>query len=208
MVPTSTQYQRILLGGATIDLCGNDQSIGVLGGSSGKITSAAPATFHLIDDYENTESQFGGSRLTNNVPFEGCVSFAKEGSLNYWLKKVSPTYGDLSVTNGTLTVMPSASWANASNVTASCAGVLKVQNKDAFGRQAVVHIDGADARMLLDYSGSMKVYGLYIDGQKQSLGVYGGTASGAARKRACFGDTGTGQLAVLGDGIGMTVIFR
>ena len=208
MVPTSTQYQRILLGGATIDLCGNDQSIGVLGGSSGKITSAAPATFHLIDDYENTESQFGGSRLTNNVPFEGCVSFAKEGSLNYWLKKVSPTYGDLSVTNGTLTVMPSASWANASNVTASCAGVLKVQNKNAFGRQAVVHIDGADARMLLDYSGSMKVYGLYIDGQKQSLGVYGGTASGAARKRACFGDTGTGQLAVLGDGIGMTVIFR
>ena len=52
--------------------------------------------------------------------------------------------------------------------------------------------------MLLDYSGSMKVYGLYIDGQKQPLGVYGGTASGA----------GTGQLAVLGDGIGMTIIFK
>jgi hypothetical protein len=104
--------------------------------------------------------------------------------------------------------MSTASWANASNVTASCAGVLKVQNKNAFGRQAVVHIDGADARMLLDYSGSMKVYGLYIDGQKQPLGVYGGTASGAAKKRACFGDTGTGQLIVIGDGIGMTVIFR
>ena len=142
------------------------------------------------------------------MPFKGCVSFAKEGRLNYWLKAVSPTYGDLSVTNGTLTVMPAASWANASNVMASCAGVLKVQNKEAFGRQAVVHIDGADARMLLDYSGSMKVYGLYIDGQKQPLGVYGGTASGAPRKLACFGDTGTGQLAVLGDGIGMTVIFR
>ena len=93
-------------------------------------------------------------------------------------------------------------------MTASCAGVLKVQNKDAFGRHAVVHIDGADARMLLDYSGSMKVYGLYIDGQKQPLGVYGGTASGAAKKRACFGDTGAGQLAVLGDGIGMTIIFK
>ena len=209
MVSTSTQYQRILLNGATIDLCGNDQSIGVLGGGSGKITSATPATFHLVDDYVNTETQFGGgSRQTNNVPFEGCVSFAKEGSLNYWLKKVSPTYGDLSVTNGTLTVMSTASWANASNVTASCAGVLKVQNKNAFGRQAVVHIDGADARMLLDYSGSMKVYGLYIDGQKQSLGVYGGTASGAAKKLACFGGTGTGQLIVIGDGIGMTVIFR
>ena len=201
-------YQRILLNGATIDLCGNDQSIGVLGGGSGKITSATPATFHLVDDYVNTETQFGSGRQTNNVPFEGCVSFAKEGSLNYWLKKVSPTYGDLSVTNGTLTVMSTASWANASNVTASCAGVLKVQNKNAFGRQAVVHIDGADARMLLDYSGSMKVYGLYIDGQKQPLGVYGGTASGAAKKLACFGDTGAGQLAVLGDGIGMTVIFR
>ena len=104
--------------------------------------------------------------------------------------------------NGTLTVMSTASWANASNVTASCAGVLKVQNKEAFGRQAVVHIDGADARMLLDYSGSMKVYGLYIDGQKQPLGVYGGTASGAPRKLACFGDTGTGQLVVVGDGKG------
>jgi hypothetical protein len=208
MVLSSAAYQRILLGGSTIDLCGNDQSIGVLGCGSGKITSATPATFHLIDDYVNTETQFGGSRVTNNVPFEGCVSFAKEGRLDYWLKKASPTYGDLSVTNGTLTVMSTASWANASNVTASCAGVLKVQNKDAFGRHAVVHIDGADARMLLDYSGSMKVYGLYIDGQKQPLGVYGGTASGAPRKRACFGDTGTGQLAVLGDGIGMTIIFR
>ena len=62
--------------------------------------------------------------------------------------------------------------------------------------------------MLLDYSGSMKVYGLYFDGQKQPLGVYGGTASGAPRKLACFGDTGTGQLAVLGDGIGMTIIFK
>ena len=201
-------YQRILLNGATIDLCGNDQSIGVLGCGSGKITSATPATFHLIDDYVNTETQFGGSRVTNNVPFEGCVSFAKEGRLDYWLKKASPTYGDLSVTNGTLTVMSTASWANASNVTASCAGVLKVQNKDAFGRQAVIHIDGADARMLLDYSGSMKVYGLYIDGQKQPLGVYGGTASGAPRKRACFGDTGTGQLVVVGDGIGVTIIIR
>ena len=208
MVLSSAAYQRILLGGSTIDLCGNDQSIGVLGCGSGKITSATPATFHLIDDYVNTETQFGGSRVTNNVPFEGCVSFAKEGRLDYWLKKASPTYGDLSVTNGTLTVMSTASWANASNVTASCAGVLKVQNKDAFGRQAVVHIDGADARMLLDYSGSMKVYGLYIDGQKQSLGVYGGTASGAPRKRACFGDTGTGQLVVVGDGIGVTIIFR
>ena len=208
-VLSTTQYQRILLAGATIDLCGNDQSIGILGCASGSITSAAPATFHLVDDYENAEPQFGsGSRQTNSVPFKGCVSFAKEGRLNYWLKAVSPTYGDLSVTNGTLTVMPAASWANASNVTASCAGVLKVQNKEAFGRQAVVHIDGADARMLLDYSGSMKVYGLYIDGQKQPLGVYGGTASGAPRKLACFGDTGTGQLAVLGDGIGMTVIFR
>ena len=194
-VLSTTQYQRILLAGATIDLCGNDQSIGILGCASGSITSAAPATFHLVDDYENAEPQFGsGSRQTNSVPFKGCVSFAKEGRLNYWLKAVSPTCGDLSVTNGTLTVMPAASWANASNVTASCAGVLKVQNKEAFGRQAVVHIDGADARMLLDYSGSMKVYGLYIDGQKQQL--------------ACFGDTGTGQLAVLGDGIGMTIIFR
>ena len=202
-------YQRILLGGATIDLCGNDQSIGLLGCASGTITSAAPATFHLIDDYENTESQFGvSSRQTNSVPFTGAVSFAKEGSLNYWLKGVSTTCGDLSVTNGTLTVMPSASWANASNVTASCAGILKVQNKNAFGRQAVVHIDGADARMLLDYSGSMKVYGLYIDGQKQPLGVYGGTASGAFKKLACFGDTGTGQLIVIGDGIGTTVIFK
>ncbi len=36
----------------------------------------------------------------------------------------------------------------------------------------------------------------------------GGTASGAPRKLACFGDTGTGQLAVLGDGIGMTIIFK
>ena len=95
-------YQRILLNGATIDLCGNDQSIGVLGGGSGKITSATPATFHLVDDYVNTETQFGSGRQTNNVPFEGCVSFAKEGRLNYWLKAVSPTCGDLSVTNGTL----------------------------------------------------------------------------------------------------------
>jgi hypothetical protein len=207
-VLATTVYQRILLAGATIDLSGNDQSIGLLGCSSGTITSATPATFHLIDDYVNTETQFGNSRHTNNVPFTGCVSFAKEGRLNYWLKAVSSTCGDLSVTNGTLTVMSTASWANASNVTASCAGVLKVQNKDAFGRHAIVHIDGADARMLLDYTGSMKVYELYIDGQRQPLGAYGGTASGAPKKLACFGDTGTGQLAVLGDGIGMTIIIR
>ena len=74
----------------------------------------------------------------------------RRGGVSREKECVSPTCGDLSVTNGTLTVMPAASWANASNV----------------------------------------------------------TASGAPRKLACFGDTGTGQLAVLGDGIGMTIIFK
>ena len=89
-----------------------------------------------------------------------------------------------------------------------CAGVLKVQNKDAFGKHALVHIDGADARMILDYTGGMKVYGLYIDGVRQGLGTYGGTASAARKKLACFGDTGEGLLLVVGNGLGTAFILR
>ena len=200
--------QRILLSGATIDLCGNDQAIGVLGGQHGTITSATPAVFHLVDDYVNTEAQFGGSRQTNNVPFTGCAGFAKDGKLNYWLKAVSPTYGNLSVTNGTLTLMPSASWANASNVTVACAGTLKVQNKAAFGQQADVWIEGGDARMVLDYTGAMKIHRLYLDGVRQGLGSYGGSASNARTKPACFGSEGTGLLLAVGEGMGSVLTLR
>jgi len=207
--PTSGTYQRIYLNGATIDLCGNDQSIGLLGGRGGTITSATPATFHLVDNYANTEVQFiNGCRQTNSVPFTGAVSFAKEGCLNYWLKGTSTTCGDLSVTNGTLTLLPDASWANASNVNVSCAGTLKVQNKEAFGTHAVLHVDGADARVELDYAGRMRVYGLYVNGVKQALGVYGGAASGAPKKLSCFGDDGAGHLVVYGEGFGTVIVVR
>ena len=83
-----------------------------------------------------------------------------------------------------------------------------MQNKDAFGKHALVHIDGADARMILDYTGGMKVYGLYIDGVRQQLGTYGGTASAAPKKLACFGDIGAGMLVVQGDGLGTMFIMR
>lgn len=196
----SGTYQRVLMTGATLDLCGNDQALGVLSGWGGKVTSATKATMHLVDDYDNTETQFNSNNCsvrTNKIVWAGLASLSKEGKHGTWLNAKSTSGGDLSVSKGTLGFLSGGSWANGTNITVKGTGLLQVENAAAFGKQAEISLSES-GRMALDYSGAMKVQGLTVDGKRLLGGTYGAVGSGAANTSDRF--TGTGILKVAGGG--------
>ena len=102
-----------------------------------------------------------------------------------------------------------ASWTNCCEVTVR-GGTLELEHKNTFGRQvAVKFVKTGNAYGKIDLADgvSEKVYSLEIDGVDQRRGTYGATGSGAQY----VNDTlfaGGGVLSVVGDGLGMTIIFK
>lgn len=208
-VVSGTNQRTTMYSNGVLDLCGYDQALGVFSGNGGKVTSDSKATFHLVDDYANSETQFNigdCNNRTNRIQWTGLACLSKEGSYGYWMRAASSTYGDLSVSKGTLCLMPDCSWANATNITATGTGILDVQNAAAFGEQAIVTVDSG-AKMKLGYSGSMRVRYLFKDGERQRSGTYGATGTGA-RYVDDSRFEGPGVLNVHGDGIGAAFFLR
>ena len=89
-------------------------------------------------------------------------------------------------------------------------GTLELEHKNTFGRQVAVKFvktGNAYGKINLASGVSEKVYSLEIDGEAQRRGTYGATGSGAQH----VNDTlfaGGGVLSVVGDGLGMTIIFK
>jgi len=216
-------------GGLTLDLNGYDQGVGCIYSRSngGTITSATPATLHLRDDYviPNYDSgQFDakGNEITapgytNYVVFAGCASFSKEGKYTNRLKRVSTTYGDLTVLKSRLEFAPEASWLNASNLTVKGTGLFTLDNRTAaqgqpFGKHFDVHVEGASAKIELNNSIRMLIRDFYVDGVKEEVGCYYGSQAAAdanpslnVKVLPCF--TGTGVLFARGIP-GLIVLLR
>lgn len=209
---------RVEMGGSqfTLDLCGNDQSMGVLVGKNGTITSETPAFFHLAQnhvpqwwDNDNVDG-VPCAGITNAVRFTGMAGLsldAERDDFPHVLTAASSSTGTVQVTAGRLTfAAPNGSWTNAAAVVVK-GGELVLEHSRAIGRETDVFFEGASGRMELAAGVTQKCRDLYFDGVRQRPGTYGSSQSGAQyRDDARF--AGAGALNVLSDGKGFMLIFR
>ncbi len=169
------------------DLCGFDQALAQMSTGSGlTITSATPATLHLVTD----GYQFSGW-LTNACCFAGAAALSFEGTDETRLAGTSTSTGVVQVTKGTLTFTKNGSWANASEAVVK-GGTLKLEQNAVFGPATTLRIEGDTGRIALDYAGRMRLKALVLDGEEQTFGTYGAAGSGAAFTLPQF--TGTGVI--------------
>jgi len=98
------------------DMCGCDQGVSVFFSRcvGAKVTSAKPATLHLVDDALNyvkpTEhdnetmplSILGTASQVDRSTFDGLASFSKEGILTHYMMGASTSTGTVTVTKGRL----------------------------------------------------------------------------------------------------------
>ncbi|MBO7685937.1 MAG: hypothetical protein J6V72_06120 [Kiritimatiellae bacterium] len=100
-------------------------------------------------------------------------------------------------------------WTNATAVVVK-GGTLELEHRNVFGPQTVVQFvktSNAYGQIKLADGVRQRVFALEIDGVDQSRGTYGATGSGAQH----VNDTlfaGGGVLSVVGDGMGMVILFR
>lgn len=213
----------------TLDMNGYDQGLGCIYSlnNAGIITSETPATLHLVDnykipDYDSGQKNAAGANIsvfgyTNYAVFAGCASFSKEGQYTNRLKRVSSTFGDLSVSKGRLEFAPEATWLNASNLVVKGAGLFTLDDRSAaqgqpFGKQLDVHVEGTSAKIELKNAIPAVTRHLYVDGVRQRLGYWGSAEAAAAnpsisvRTSAAF--TGTGLLLANGEYHGTAILLR
>lgn len=200
----------------TLDLCGNDQSMGVLDGCKGTITSATPAFFHVAQNHIPQSWDNGNVSgkpnvgITNAVVFTGGAGLSLDAELAdfpHVLTATSSSSGMVQVTSGRLTLAaPNGSWTNATAAVVG-GGTLVLEHAQAIGRETDVLFEGTDGRLELAAGVAQKCRDLYFDGVRQRPGTYGSSQSGAQHKDdARF--TGTGVLNVLSDGKGFMLILR
>lgn len=215
---------RVKMEGAdfTLDLCGNDQALGILQGVAGTVTSDAPAFLHLAqnhipptwdnktDDQKELTVPYVG--ITNKVAFTGRAGLSLDAAAKYAdtfphvLTATSCSSGTVQVTRGRLTLAaPDGAWTNAVAAVVK-GGTLVLEHGGAIGRQTDVFIEG-DGVLELAAGVTQKCHDLYFDGVRQPTGTWGSSASGATRKSdARF--AGAGVLNVLSDGRGLALILR
>lgn len=206
-----------LEGGAfTLDLCGNDQALGVLHGLAGTVTSDAPALLHLAQNhippnYDNGNLTVPYVGITNKVAFTGQAGISLDADARYAdtfphvLTAASCSSGTVQVTSGRLTLAaPDGAWTNAAAAVVK-GGTLVFEHGGAIGRQTDVFIEGGVLELAAGVVQTCR--DLFFDGVRQPTGTWGSSTSGARRKNdERF--AGTGVLNVLSDGKGLALILR
>ena len=206
-----------LEGGAfTLDLCGNDQTLGVLHGVAGTVASDAPALLHLAQNhippnYDNGNLTVPYVGITNKVAFTGQAGISLDADARYAdtfphvLTATSCSSGTVQVTSGRLTLAaPDGAWTNAAAAVVK-GGTLVFEHGGAIGRQTDVFIEGGVLELAAGVVQTCR--DLFFDGVRQPTGTWGSSASGARRKNdERF--AGTGVLNVLSDGKGLALILR
>ena len=179
-----------------LDLNGHDQATGILcamgNATGGTVTSAAPATLHLIDnytvnDYDSWVKDASGKKIavpgyTNTLVYAGCVTLSKEGFYTNRLTRVSTTAGALVVKRGKMEFAPTASWTNASELVVSGTGEFALEARTAaqgaaFPRTLTVTLDSAAT---LELGSTLEVRALRLDGERWRNGCWGSAEAAAA----------------------------
>ena len=190
-----------------------------------------------FSDYSSISTADGyGYEAADKGYWEGAVNLSYEAAngMVRSMMRQSPSTGRVEVVSGTLVFLRRAAtsgetfdlkggssnpyprlanedggWTNATAVVVK-GGTLELEHSKVFGPQTVVQFvqtSSAYGKIKLADGVRQRVYALEIDGEDQRRGTYGATGSGAQY----VNDTlfaGGGVLSVVGDGLGMTIIFK
>ena len=153
------------INGGTMHLNGHPQRIEKLVGAATISSTNAPATFEL--------STATGYSFTNSVVFAGHAGVRMMGGGEVVLKGASTSDGSVEVESGVMEL--AGTWLNASSVSVSGAGVLKigVASGKAFGKDVTMRLSGAGG-IELPAGRFQHVGALYLDGSDEPAepGVY------------------------------------
>ena len=198
----SQRLKAVGVQNALWDLCGHDQALSEMGTGAGlTITSACPATLHLVTD----NHAFDGWSKTNACRFAGAASLSFEGTAGTCLTGESTSTGRVQVAKGALAFAAGGSWTNATEVVVA-GGTLRLEHGAVFGRETVLRVAGGTGRIALDYAGRMRVGAFFLDGAEQAFGTYGADGSGATHVLPLF--TGPGVLLAGTAPAGTILLFR
>jgi len=199
-----------------LDLNGHDQATGVIcakgDATGGTVTSAEPATLHLIDNYtvNNYDSwvkDSSGTKIavpgyTNTLVYAGSVTLSKEGFYTNRLTRASTTTGALVVTRGKMEFAPGASWTNATELVVSGSGEFALEARTAaqgaaFPRTLTVKLDSTAT---LDLGSTLEARTFVLDGVRWRNGCWGSAEAAAANPslnvRVLSNLRGTGLLRI------------
>ena len=179
-----------------LDLNGHDQATGLLcamgNATGGTVTSAEPATLHLVDsytvnNYDSWVKDASGNKVavpgyTNTLVYAGCVTLSKEGFYTNRLTRASTTSGALVVTRGKMEFAPTASWTNASELVVTGTGAFALEARTAaqgaaFPRTLTVKLDPTAT---LELGSSLEVRALQLGGERWRNGCWGSAEAAAA----------------------------
>ena len=179
-----------------LDLNGHDQATGILcamgNATGGTVTSAEPATLHLVDsytvnNYDSWVKDASGTKIavpgyTNTLVYAGRVTLSKEGFYTNRLTRASTTAGALVVTRGKMEFAPTASWTNASELVVSGTGAFALEARTAaqgaaFPRTLTVKLDPTAT---LELGSSLEVRALQLGGERWRNGCWGSAEAAAA----------------------------
>ena len=211
-----------------LDLGGYDQATGIIcakgDATGGTVTSAGPATLHLVDNYkvDNYDSwvkDSSGNKIavpgyTNTLAYAGCVTLSKEGFYTNRLTRVSTTLGSLVVRRGKLEFAPTASWTNAAELVVAETGVFSLEARTdaqgpAFSPELAVKLDSTAT---LELGATLEAGSFLVGGESVGNGCWGSAEAAAANPslsvRVLPNLRGTGLLRVRSAAAGgMKVIF-
>ena len=179
-----------------LDLGGNDQATGIIcakgDATGGTVTSAAPATLHLVDSYkvdsyDSWAKDSSGNKIavpgyTNTLVYAGCVTLSKEGFYTNRLTRASTTSGALVVKRGKMEFAPTASWTNATELVVSGTGVFSLEARTeaqgpAFSPGLTVKLDSAAT---LELGSTLEADSLLVGGESLGSGCWGSADAAAA----------------------------
>ena len=214
---------------ATLDLCGNDQIFGDMFVTAGTITSETPATLYM--DFSATvvtEYSTGWKSRADKATYTGAVNYSKWGALPRWFMAESTSTGIVEVAEGTITFCsgtanpvdmnpggtacnydsPARGWWRKASAVVIKGGTMVFEHSESVGRKTDVifrKMNNAYGKLKLESGVRQAVRDLYVDGVKQTSGLYGATADAGVTVRTDLFE-GTGVLEVTGNSPFMMVV--
>ena len=162
--------------------------------TAGKITSSVPGG--VLDVYQSSAD------YTNyQIDIAGYASVVKQGGKKLAIDRPLSSTGSLTVKNGRMAFLSHSSWKGCSDVTVS-GGILEIGNSNVFNRKGTIKVAGG--QILLNDGVVQYCSEFYVNGVRQSDGVYGASGSGVM-KLDCFDPTGAGRLFVGKFGLAISV---
>ena len=167
-------------------------------GSLGPFTTSNIYALHGGAGNPSTVEFKQTSSATNSLSkFAGRINFRKSGAATFGLNYSGNIgcSGNVEVYDGLFDMGPNCSWSGCTNVFVGGTGVFAFGRTSAFPSSLRIGVEG-DGKLAVRDGVAQTCAEFWVDGMKMPAGFYGGEASSAENKLACFSDTDTGVLEV------------